>query len=411
LAFFLRVLGILAFALSGFTMTTRRELLTTTAAIAAGAALLQEVRGADNPAQQVEDRGSKIKITALRTFRTGSGIYIKIETDAGISGWGDCPILAPAVTSTLAHSLFELLDGQNPTRIEYLWNRLYRSHRDMRGGPCMCHVIGAIDQALWDITGKAWGVPVYRLLGGPMRDKMRVYPTETAIKCGTTGGPIPHSGTPKELHDIADGIKATRQRLGPAGTIMFDCHSALPPAYVIQLASMVEPYDVLWFEEPAVPNSIEVFKRIKQQVKIPLATGERDLTLWGFLPYLHERCIDILQPDVAETGGITQFKKIATLAEAYSVPLAPHNCTGALGTTASLHASASVAELLIVEAYPDNSGVARKNWEVDKEGYASLPQGPGLGVEVDESKLKPVDPNEKYRWPVFTAADGSVRDY
>jgi galactonate dehydratase len=346
----------------------------------------------------------------------GTKAFIKIETNKGIVGWGEVTGLDPTVAVALAHSLFELLDGENPTRIEHLWQKLYRSHRDMRGGPFMTHVIAAIDVALWDITGKAWGVPVYRLLGGPTRDKLRLYPHAKAHKAGT-GGPHPYSGNPDEVQRLVDMIKQTRERVGPDGTVMFDAHCAVPPAMLIQVAAAVEPLNLLFIEEPAVPGNIEVFKRLKEQIKIPLATGERDRTIWGMLPYLHERCIDILQPDAAHTGGITQMKKIAALAEAYFVPLAPHCTCSELGLTASLHASFAVPFLLIHEAYLDGhimpAGVARKNWEVDAQGYASLPQGPGLGVEVDESQFDKVnaDPARKFKWPVPTLPDGAVRDY
>ncbi|MBI4600613.1 MAG: hypothetical protein HY721_01500 [Planctomycetes bacterium] len=148
-----------------------------------------------------------------------------------------------------------------------------------------------------------------------------------------------------------------------------------------------------------------------------MATGERDRTIWGMVPYLQERCIDILQPDVGHTGGITQMRKIAALAEAYFVPLAPHNTCSELGLSASLHVAASIPLFLIHEAYLDGQimppGVARKSWETDAAGDALLPQGPGLGVEVDESAFEKVnaDPGRRFRWPTPTAPDGAVRDY
>ena len=180
--------------------------------------------------------------------------------------------------------------------------------------------------ALWDITGKLWGVPVYRLLGGPMRDKIRIYPTPKAHKLGT-GGPHPFSGNPRDIERLVKhGRRTPRKRVGPDGTVMFDAHCAVPPPMLIQLAGAIEPYDVLFIEEPAVPGNIEVFKRLKEQIRIPLATGERDRTIWELIAYLQNGCIDILQPDCGHTGGISQMKKIATLAEAYHVPLAPH-CT------------------------------------------------------------------------------------
>src|SRR5207247_3135444 len=128
------------------------------------------------------DSASSIRITALRARWVGPIVYVKIETNQGISGWGDLKAVDPRPAKALVESLFELLDGENPTRIEHLWQKIYRAHRDIRGGPFMCHTIAGIDMALWDITGKLWGVPVYRLLGGPCRDKVRVYPTTKAHK-------------------------------------------------------------------------------------------------------------------------------------------------------------------------------------------------------------------------------------
>jgi galactonate dehydratase len=198
---------------------------------------------------------------------------------------------------------------------------------------------------------------------------------------------------------------------------MFDAHCAIPPASLIQFAAAIEPYDVMWIEEPAVPGNIEVFKKLRQAIRIPLATGERDRTIWEMLPYLHHQAIDILQPDVAHTGGITQVKKIATLAEAYFVPLAPHCTTSPLGATASLHAIASIPLFLIHETASNaiawGEQFAHKPWTIDKDGYASIPEGPGLGVEIDEQAMARVaaDPKLHFIWPKMRLRDGSVADY
>ena len=230
----------------------------------------------------------------------GTKVFVRVDTNHGITGWGEITGLEPKVGAALAESLFELLDGENPTRIEHLWQKLYRSHRDMRGGPFMVHTLSAIDMAHWDIAGKAWGVPVYRLLGGPCREKVRIYPTPKAQKAGT-GGPHPMSGDPPDIQQLVKFVKDARDRVGPDGTVMFDAHCAVPPPLLIQFAAAIQPYDVLFIEEPAVPGNIEVFRRLKEQIRIPLATGERDRTIWGVLPYLQEGAIDILQPDCAHT--------------------------------------------------------------------------------------------------------------
>lgn len=395
-------------------INSRRDFFGRSAAAAAlGALLLNDAR-ADDP--KVEDKGSAIRISKLRTFVVGAKAYFKIETNMNVFGWGEVTGLEPKVACALAESLYELLDDENPTRIEHLWQKIFRSHRDMRGGAFMVDTLSALDMALWDITGKLYGVPVYRLLGGPVRDKIRLYPSAKAQKVGT-GGPHPWSGNPPDIQNLVKMVEDARKKVGPDGSVMFDCHCAMPPPLMLQFADAIKALDVMWLEEPAVPGNIEVFKRLKQTIKIPLATGERDRTIWGVIGYLQERCIDIWQPDCGQTGGISQMRKIAALCEAYNVPIAPHCTMSELGLTASLHATASAPNFLIHEAYLDGHimppGVAKKNWDVDKDGNASLPQGPGLGVEVDETMFEKVnaDPKRKFKWPVPKAPDGSMRDY
>lgn len=403
-------------------MANRRELLTSLGALAAGClagasggALNDALRADDqnNPAANVGDRTSSIKLTRLTATPVAHKVFLKLETNHGVTGWGEIDQLETRTAAALAQSLFELLDGENPTRIEHLWQKVYRSHRDMRGGPFMTHTLAGIDMALWDITGKLWGVPVYRLLGGPTRDKVLMYPTPKATKVGA--GPMPFSGTPQQVEAHVRQIQNARQQVGPDGIVMFDAHCALPPPFLMQLAAAIKPYDVLYIEEPAVPGNIEVFKRLKQHISIPLAVGEQARTIWEVIGYLQEGVADILQIDCAHTGGISQLRKIATLGEAYHVPLAPHCVTTDLGASASLHVSAAVPLFLIHEYYPSISppGLVKKNWSIDAEGYASLPQGPGMGCEIDETLLaelaKTPAPPE---WPTRgRLPDGSISDY
>ena len=377
--------------------------------------MTQENARTQNPAAAVIDKGTNLKITDVRMFNVGK-LYVRIQTNAGITGWGETYGLVAKAAIALCEAMGSGLKGENPTRIEHIWQRLYRGHRDMRGGPFMTNVISAIDQALWDIAGKAWGVPVYRLLGGPTRDRIRLYPSATSFKIGP-GGPRQFAATPEWVKGYVDHVKELRKRLGPNGASMLDAHCAMPPAFLIQLANALEPQDVLFIEEPAVPGNIEVFKRLKEAINVPLATGERDRTIWEFIPYLHERCIDVLQPDIGACGGISQMKKIATLGEAYHVPLAPHNATTVLGMTASMHVMASIPFFLIHEGgkgyNPEN--VAKISWTIDKEGYASLPQGPGLGVEIDEKKVMEIHakkPTKPTGWPSPRhEKDGGIADY
>ncbi len=371
------------------------------------------IAAVQNPAVQVADRSSSIRITRLTATPVGAKVFVKIETNHGISGWGEIDQLEPRVAATLAQSMFELLDGENPTRIEHLWQKLFRSHRDMRGGPFMVHTIAGIDMALWDISGKLWNTPVYRLLGGPSRDRIRVYPSPKATKPGA--GPTEMSGNPGDIQRFVNYIQGERKRVGPDGMVIFDAHCAIPPAFLIQLANALNPTDVAFIEEVAVPGNIEVFKRIRAATTIPLATGERDRTIWEFIPYLQERCVDVIQPDCAHCGGISQMKKIATLAEAFHVPIAPHCVTTELGVAASFHVSATVPFFIIHEYYPQITpkGLVRKSWTVDKDGNASLPQGPGLGVEIDEMVLAELAKRpHRPEWPTRgRLRDGSIADY
>ena len=399
------------------TPTTPRDFVALGAAAATGLAMVQDALCAErNPAVTVADKTSSIRITGYKAWWINPVLFIRIDTNHGVSGWGEIKGTDIRVAITLMASLYELLQDENPTRIEHLWQKLYRAHRDIRGGPFMVHVIAGIDIALWDLAGKLWGVPVYSLLGGPVRDRIRVYHTPKAEKV-PPHGIYEHSGTPADIQRMVKAIAAARERVGPDGAVMFDAHCAVPPATLIQLASALKPYDLLFIEEPAVPGNIEVFKRLKAAINIPLATGERDRTIWGMIPYLQERCIDILQPDCCHTGGISQMRKIAALAETYMVPLAPHCTASNLGISASIHATAATPLFLIHEFYPTNMGfnprgIAMIDWSVDKDGYVALPKGVGLGVEMD-AKILDVEAKkpQTYKWPLATLKDGSIADY
>lgn len=393
----------------------RRQLLGGLTGAASAVFFASSAKSAEqSPASEVADKTSSIRLTSLLATICRDRVFVKLGTNHGLVGWGEIKGVVPTVAAKLAESIFSLLDGQNPTRIEHLWQVMYRAERNQRGGAFMLHTIAGIDMALWDLTGKLWGVPIYRLLGGPTRDKIRVYPSAKALKVGNS--PQPQSSDPANIERMVDSVRKAREKVGPDGSVMFDAHSALPPATLLQFASAVQPYELLFLEEPAVPGNIETFKRIKEQVKIPIACGERDRTIWGILPYLAESAVDIIQPDCGYTGGITQMKKIAALAEAYYVPLAPHCTQSYLGMTASFHVSASVPLFLIHESYDDElwRKVIHPHWTKSADGYVSLPEGTGLCLDVDEAALAAAaaDPTYKYQWRgPHLNPDGSVADY
>ena len=232
-------------------------------------------------------------------------------------------------------------------------------------------------------------------------------------------GRIAFSGTPAEIERLVNMRQAdSRAEVGPDGAVMFDAHCARAAAAADSSSPPRSSRTTCCSsKKPPCRATSRSSSDSKQQIRIPLATGERDRTIWDMIPYLQERCIDILQPDCAHTGGITQMQKIATLAEAYYVPLAPHCTCSQLGLTASLHATVATPLFLIHEGYLDGhimpAGVANVTWKVDADGYASLPQGPGLGVTIDESKFDKVnaDPQCKFKWPTPKAPDGAVIDY
>jgi galactonate dehydratase len=366
--------------------------------------------------QYVEDRASSIRAIGLDAFPLGRKGYVKVETNMGITGWGEINNMETKIACALAKSLAELVVDENPTRVEHLWQRMYRAHRNLRGGGLMLHTIAAIDMALWDIAGKLYGVPIYRLLGGPCRDKVWMYPSPKAIKI-SPGGPRYFAGTPAEVEELLRRVRDARAKVGPDGAVMLDAHSCLPLPLVKQFAGYLKPDDLLFLEEAWVPGNVEAMRKVREFVPVPLATGERDRTIWEVREILEAQVIDILQPDCGHGGGITQMVKVAALAEAHYVPLAPHCTMSYLGLTASLHVAASVPFFLIHEGYENQlpEGVARKTWEMDAEGYVSLPQGPGLGVEVDERLVREIgaDPSrcQPFEWAARQHRDGAVADY
>ena len=241
-----------------------------------------------------------------------------------------------------------------------------------------------------------------------------MYPAPNAVKIGP-GGPQSFSGTPAEIENLVTRVKEARKKVGPNGAVMFDAHSCMPPPIVKQFAGYLKSDDLLFLEEAWVPGNIDAMRKVREMVPVPLATGERDRTIWEVREILEAQVIDVLQPDCGHGGGITQMKKVATLAEAHYVPIAPHCTMSYLGTSASLNVAASVPMFLIhegnIKRLPED--VAVKQWEMDDEGYVSLPEGPGLGVEIDEEKAiafgKTTD--KKFAWPDARMKDGAVSDY
>lgn len=382
-----------------------------------------------------------MKITGYKTYLVPPRwLFLKIETDAGISGWGEPVIEGKAVTVQTAVSEFmESLIGSDPSAIEDAWERMYRSSF-YRGGPILMSAIAGIDQALWDIKGKAVGQPVYQLLGGAVRNRIRVYswvggdrPNDvgqaalerknagfTAIKMNATEE-LQIIDTYEKIEEVVSRVKAIRETCGPYFGIAIDFHGRLHKPMAKILAKALQPYHLLFMEEPVLPQNNEALSELTQLVDTPIATGERMFTRWDFKPLLQSGTGDIIQPDLSHAGGITECKKIASMAEAYDVAVAFHCPLGPIALAACLQVDATVYNAFIQEQslgihYNKTNDLLDyiMNPEIFEygDGYVKIPQLPGLGVEVNEALVekKALTPTNWHN-PVWRHQDGSIAEW
>ncbi len=396
--------------------TSLRGLVTSGALLGMESALPAEPN--DEPAA---DPGDNIKVTKLETFiLKNSWVFVKISTDAGIVGWGEMLKDDARACAAGAQEVARYLVGQDPCRVVYQWQAIHRGSF-YRGGPVKTAILSGIDQALWDIKGKAMGVPVYKLLGGPTRDRIRVYGRVdektgvNAMKVGPRGlnrGPIKYIEGQKFVDEVVDNFRAVRQRYGPGVDIAIDFHGAVEPPTAMLLVKALEPYQPWFYEEVVQPLNVDVMAEIARKTHIPLATGERIFTKWGFREILEKRAAAIIQPDVCYAGGITELRLIAGMAEAYYTPLAPHNPQGPCSLAASYQVAAAIPNFIIQERGDNEySDLLAKPLPPIKNGHRPLLTDPGLGITIDEDKLRAQvgDPAE-YRTR-FDPDDGSVVDW
>ncbi|MBN1402200.1 MAG: galactonate dehydratase [Anaerolineae bacterium] len=349
-----------------------------------------------------------MKITKLETFLVKPRwLFLKMHTDEGLVGLGE-PILEgrPLTVAKAVEKLEEYLIGQDPTRVAYHWQAMYK-HAFYRGGPILTSALSGVEQALWDLTGKAMGVPVYKLLGGPMRDRIRIYshcggatPDEaaaaarglvaqgfTALKTGVLGPrPARIIETPGWVDRVVERFAAMRDAVGRDVDIAIDFHGAVSPQTSGLLIHALEPYQPMFIEEPVQCQNEEVLAALARKTHIPIATGERLFTKWGFRRVLEIGAASILQPDISHAGGIYELRIIAGMAEAYYAGIAPHCPLGPIALAASLHLDASIPNFVIQEHVSLGDGYLKEPFE-NKEGFIDLPQGPGLGIELDEEAM------------------------
>ncbi|MFD1985143.1 galactonate dehydratase [Mesorhizobium newzealandense] len=382
-----------------------------------------------------------MKIISLTTYIVPPRwLFLKIETDAGVTGWGEPVVEGRALTVEAAvKELGDYLIGKDPRLIEDHWTVMHRGGF-YRGGPILMSAIAGIDQALWDIKGKALGVPVHELLGGKLRDSIKVYswiggdrPAEVAAGAREMVArgflALKMNGTEElqivDSHDRIDAaverVAMVREAVGPNIGIAVDFHGRVHRPMARILVKELEPYRLMFIEEPVLSENREALKEIAALGSTPIALGERLYSRWDFKSVFEEGVVDIIQPDLSHAGGITECRKIAAMAEAYDVAVAPHCPLGPIALAACLQLDAVSYNCFIQEQslgihynaandlldYAANKDVFRY-----EDGYVAIPDGPGLGVEIDEDYVKE-RAKEGHRWrnPIWRHKDGSFAEW
>jgi galactonate dehydratase len=362
---------------------------------------------------------------------------VKITTDNGLVGWGETTLEGkPKSTVAAVEELADYLLGKDPLRIEHHWQQIYRS-AFFRGGAVLMTALSGIDQALWDIAGKHYGVPVYQLLGGAVRDRVRVYAhwgiadmTDaglaaarerlerlrasgyTAFKSGPGGAWRGHE-PPAVIDAFVRRAYLMREWVGPEVELAFDLHGKMTPALAIEICHELKGMRPMFVEEPVPQENVAALRQVTERAPVPIATGERLLTRWGFREVCEQQAAAYLQPDVSHVGGITELKKVANLAEIYYMHIAPHCAIGPIALAAALHVDAVVPNFLIQEQIDASlgDGLLQEPWLV-RDGHIELPTRPGLGFEIDEREA---EQNRVYQEELggefYYPNDGSVADW
>lgn len=367
-------------------------------------------------------------------------LFLKISTDDGFFGWGE-PIVeghAEAVEAEV-RTISEFIVGRDPAAIEDIWQMLYRA-RFYRGGPVMMSAIAGVDQALWDIKGKRAGLPVYQLLGGPVRERIRVYswiggdrPSElaqnvkerakdgfTAIKMNASEE-MHYIENPARIDACIERIAAVREAVGKDFGIAVDFHGRLHKTMAKVMARELDPFHLLFIEEPVLPQNNDALRDIAAQTSTPIATGERMYSRWDFRPLLESGYVDIIQPDLSHAGGISEVHRIATMAEAFDVAVAPHCPLGPIALAACLQLDFVTPNAIIQEqslGIHYNVGNDLLDYLVDPQafhyhdGYIPLLTGPGLGIEINEAAVREAAKiGHRWRNPVWRATDGTIVEW
>ena len=382
-----------------------------------------------------------MKITNIKLYQVPPRwLFLKVETDEGIVGWGEPVIEGRAHTVKAAvEELSQYIIGKDPMKIEDIWQVLYRSGF-YRGGPILMSAMAGIDQALWDIKGKFFNAPVHQLLGGAVREKIKVYswiggdrPSDvaeeakkkqsqgfTAIKMNGTEE-LQYIDSYEKVDALPERVDAIRKAVGKNFGIGVDFHGRVHKPMAKILMKELDPYRLMFIEEPVLDENLEALKELSRHTSTPIATGERMYSRWDFKELLSTGYIDILQPDLSHAGGITECRKIATMAEAYDVAIAFHCPLGPIALAACLQVDAVSHNAFIQEqslGIHYNKGNDILDYLKDPtvfqydNGFVNIPEGPGLGIEVDEEKVKEASlSSHNWKNPVWRHEDGSVAEW
>ena len=358
-----------------------------------------------------------MKITSIEThicdaYRT-NWVFVKVQTDEGLHGWGEATLETRELT--VAQAVQELepgLIGKDPMDIEDFWFKAYRDSY-WRGGPVLMTAMAGVDMALWDITGKALGVPVHRLLGGKVRDSVPCYlngwfaPAKTAEEFADKAAELVDSGfwglkwdpfddawltmSPKQFGQAMDCIAQVKAAVNGKLDLMIEGHGRFDVPTAFRIAKQLEKHEVLWFEEPIPPDNLEGLAHLRSRVGVPLAAGERLYNRYDYRKFFGLGCGDYIQPDVCHVGGISELRKIANMAEAYHIPFCPHNPNGPVAHAATLQVAASAPNFFLLETMlsdvPHRADICNEELIV-KNGYTQIPDKPGLGIDLDEAAIE-----------------------
>jgi len=362
---------------------------------------------------------------------------VKITTDDGIVGWGETTLEGrPYSTCAAVDEMALYLVGKDPLRIEHHWQHIYRSSF-FRGGPVVMSALSGIDQALWDIAGKFYGVPVYRLLGGEVRDRIRVYAhwgigamTDealdqsrqrlewlqgmgyTAFKAGPGGYWRAHE-PPTVIDTFVKRAYLMREWVGPDVELCFDFHGKMTPGLAVEICHEIKGMRPMFVEEPVPQENVDALKLVSDQVSFPIATGERLLTRWGFREVFEKHAVSLIQPDGSHVGGISELKKVANMAEVYYMHIMPHCAIGPVAFAACMQVDAAVPNFLVQEQVDAclGNGLLQQDWIV-KDGFVDLPTKPGLGFDIDEDAAqRNIEFTEELGGEFTYPSDGSVADW